>query len=40
MDIKLVPDQVKQGVVNGVIRLGTTDPMFPEVAIPVRGEIR
>ena len=40
IDIKLVPEQVKQGVVSGVIRLGTTDPMFPEVAIPVRGEIR
>jgi hypothetical protein len=40
VDIKLVPDQVKPGVVSGVIRLGTTDPMFPEIAIPVRGEIR
>ena len=40
MDIKLIPDQVKQGVVSGMIRLGTSDPMFPEIAIPVRGEIR
>jgi hypothetical protein len=40
MDIKLIPEQVKQGVVSGVIRLGTTDPMFPEIAVPVRGEIR
>src|SRR5262245_10196023 len=40
MDIKLIPDQVKQGVVSGVIRLRTSDPMFPEIAVPVRGEIR
>lgn len=40
MDIGLVPDQLKQGVVSGMIRLGTSDPMFSEIAIPVRGEIR
>jgi len=40
MDIKVLPNQMKQGVVSGVIRLGTSDPMFPEIAIPVRGEIR
>jgi hypothetical protein len=40
MDIKLIPDQVKQGMVSGVIRLGTSDPMFPEITVPVRGEIR
>jgi hypothetical protein len=40
MDIKLIPDQVKQGLVSGVIRLGTSDPMFPEITVPVRGEIR
>jgi hypothetical protein len=40
MDINLIPDQLKQGVVSGMIRLGTSDPMFPEIAVPVRGEIR
>jgi len=40
MDIGLVPDRLKQGVVSGVIRLGTSDPMFPEIAVPVRGQIR
>jgi hypothetical protein len=40
MDIKLIPDQVKQGMVSGVIRFGTSDPMFPEITVPVRGEIR
>jgi len=40
MDIKLNPDQLKQGWVSGMIRLGTSDPMFPEIAVPVRGEIR
>ena len=40
MDISLVPDRLKQGPVSGIIRLCTSDPMFPEIAVPVRGEIR
>jgi hypothetical protein len=40
MDINLISDQLKRGVVSGMIRLGTSDPMFPEIAVPVRGEIR
>ena len=40
MDIRLIPDAIKRGMLSGVIRLGTSDPKFPEIAVPVRGEIQ
>jgi hypothetical protein len=40
MDVRLVPAQMERGMVNGAIRLRTNDPIFPEVVVPVRGEIR
>jgi hypothetical protein len=40
MDVTLIPDQIKPGTIDGTIWLRTEDPIFPEVALPVRGEVR
>ena len=40
MDVTLVPSRMERGSINGAIRLRTNDPIFPEVVVPVRGEVR
>ena len=40
MDVTLIPERIERGVVNGTIRLRTDDAIFPEVIVPVRGEVR
>jgi hypothetical protein len=40
MDVSLVADRLERGTINGAIRLRTNDPIFPQVVVPVRGEVR
>lgn len=40
MDVTVIPDRIERGAVNGTIRLRTDDPTFPEIVVPVRGEVR
>jgi hypothetical protein len=40
IDVGLVPRLLQPGPIQGLIILATSDPSFPEVTVPVRGEIR
>jgi len=40
IEVGLVTDRLMTGSIDGSIRLVTDDPRFPEVIIPVRGQIR
>ena len=40
LDLALDPAQMAPGTINGAVRLRTSDPMFPEVVVPVRGDVR
>ncbi len=39
IDVALVPDKIKRGKIQGNIRIETNDPLFPELDVPVRGEV-
>jgi hypothetical protein len=40
IDVSLDPNELRPGKVNGSLRIRTTDAEFPELEIPVRGELR
>jgi hypothetical protein len=40
IDFGLVPRLLRPGPISGSIRIATSDPRFPEIIIPVRGEIK
>ncbi len=40
IDIGLVQQRLKAGLISGAIRIATNDPRFPEITVPVRGEIK
>src|SRR5262245_15356006 len=40
LDVGLVPQQLRPGKIGGTIRVVTDDAKFPEILIPVRGELK
>jgi hypothetical protein len=40
IDVGLVKRLLRRGPISGSIHIATDDPRFPEIAVPVRGEIR
>lgn len=40
LDVKLDPEKLVPGRISGAITLQTDDPRFPEITVPVSGEIR
>jgi hypothetical protein len=39
LEVGIDPDRMKTGPISGSVRIGTDDPDFPELTIPVRGSI-
>ena len=40
LDVGLVPERLRSGPIGGTIRVTTDDAEFPEILIPVRGELK
>lgn len=40
IDVGLKHAKLRPGPISGSIRIATSDPRFPELTVPVRGEIR
>jgi len=40
IDVRLRPETVRPGKLEGRIRIATSDPRFPELVVPVQGEVR
>jgi hypothetical protein len=40
IDVRLQPARLRTGPIAGSIRIRTSDPRFPELSVPVRGEVR
>lgn len=39
LDVSLVPEKLARGRIDGTVRVRTNDAEFPEIAIPIRGEV-
>ena len=40
IDVALVKERLRPGPITGSIKIQTDDPQFPELIVPVRGEIQ
>jgi len=40
LDVRPERSKLKPGKLEGTMRIATSDPSFPELVVPVRGEVR